>query len=209
MKPIKRWVMATFGGSEPKLFLELGAHRGQDTAWMAALPNVTMHAFEPDPRNVLPQIDNVTWHRKAIAGHDGRCQLFLSERPVEWGVETGSSAIREPTGHLMMYPNIMFPIEIEVDCTTLDTATRGMGQIDFIWADIQGAEVDMIEGGAETLAKTRYLFTEYCNKELYAGQITLSEIIARLPAFRLMRQWFKDALLVNTGLVEHDGRVWS
>lgn len=161
-----------------------------------------MHAFEPDPRNVLPTMPNVTWHRKAIAAHDGRCQLILSERQVDWGTETGSSSIRMPTGHLTMHPTTSFPASIEVECTTLDTFTSdsGIDSIDFIWADVQGAERDMIDGGSETLARTRYLFTEYYDVELYAGQITLAQILKRLPKFRLMHQFKKDVLLMNRAL---------
>jgi hypothetical protein len=47
--------------------------------------------------------------------------------------------------------------------------------IDFIWADVQGAEEDLILGGLDTLRKrTKYLFTEYNNSEMYEGQINLN-----------------------------------
>src|SRR5262249_38315475 len=48
---IKEWVQQKFRYHGPKTFLELGAHQGTDTAWMANIPDVTIHAFEPDPRN--------------------------------------------------------------------------------------------------------------------------------------------------------------
>ena len=41
--------------------------------------------------------------------------------------------------------------------------------IDLIWADVQGAEADLIEGGTEALRRTRYFYTEYNNQELIRG----------------------------------------
>ncbi|MEN9248224.1 MAG: hypothetical protein Q6L50_08560 [Gloeomargarita sp. GMQP_bins_120] len=41
-----------------------------------------------------------------------------------------------------------------------------MRPYDFIWADVQGAEVDLIQGGLQALANTRYFYTEYANTEL-------------------------------------------
>ena len=77
--------------------------------------------------------------------------------------------------------------------------------VDLLWADVQGAEVDLIEGGRETLARTSYLYTEYSNAELYAGQINLEEILARLPGWRVVQNFpttedYADVLLENTRL---------
>ena len=70
----------TFGLPGPKLFLELGSHRGTDTAWLAQLPGVVLHAFEPDPRNRQSPPANVTVHRAAIADVDGRGELIPGKR---------------------------------------------------------------------------------------------------------------------------------
>lgn len=47
----REWLQRKFSGTDTKTFLVLGAHGGEDTTWMAGLSNVTIHAFEPDPRN--------------------------------------------------------------------------------------------------------------------------------------------------------------
>ena len=81
----------------------------------------------------------------------------------------------------------------------LDTIRRQhkLDIVDFIWADIQGAEEEMIRGGSETLARTRDLYTEYSDDELYEGQITLDQILAMLPRFRVLELWPDDVLLEN------------
>jgi FkbM family methyltransferase len=194
---ITSWVQRTFAGNEKKTFLELGAHRGTDTVWMAALPNVTLHCFEPDPRNHVPPLPNVVFNRAAISDRDGRCSLLLSREG--WGREwTHSSSIKQPKNHLARYP-VSFGETVEVDTITLDTYCRrhDLSQIDFIWADIQGAEGEMVRGGRETLRRTHYLYTEYSDDEMYEGQATLADLLAALPDFRVVELWEDDVLLEN------------
>jgi len=194
---IRAWVERTFGSPGPKTFLELGAHDGSDTAWMASVPGVTVHAFEPDPRNRPPPRPNVVLNRAAVSDRDGRAPFLLSK--TGWGVEwTHSSSLRRPKEHLHRYP-VTFGETVEVETVALDTyrARAGLGAVDFVWADIQGAEGDMIRGGPATFARTRYLFTEYSDDELYEGQATLSDILAGLPGFRVVDLWEEDVLLEN------------
>jgi FkbM family methyltransferase len=197
---IRDWVRRRFGYPGPKLFVELGAHRGGDTAWMADIPGVAIHAFEPDPRNHQPPRPNVTLHRAAIAEHDGRGSLILSQQRSgqEW---TCSSSIKSPKNHLRRFP-VTFGGSIEVPLVALDTfyAQHSLDLIDFIWADIQGAEGEMIRGGQRALARTRYLYTEYSDDELYEQQVTLKEILDLLPGFRVLELWPEDVLLENRDL---------
>jgi FkbM family methyltransferase len=198
-QPIKicEWVQQAFRHPGPKIFLEIGSHRGTDTAWMAELCDVTIHGFEPDPRNQQPARYNLIQHRLAIADHDGRAPFILSRDG--WGQEwTYSSSIKKPKNHLHRFP-VTFGETIEVKTITLDTFCRreGLGVIDFVWADIQGAEGEMIRGGPETFARTRYLYTAYSDDELYEGQVTLRDIVAMLREFRVLEVWPDDVLLGN------------
>jgi FkbM family methyltransferase len=197
---IRSWVERHFASPGPKTFLELGAHRGEDTAWMSRLPGVTIYAFEPDPRNQPPALPNVVLTRAAIASADGHGPFITSD--VGWGREwTYSSSIKQPKNHLQRYP-VTFGKSIDVQMTTLDTfcGAHGFANIDFIWADIQGAEGDMIQGGTRTLNSTRYLYTEYSDDELYEGQASLKDITDMLPDFRVLELWQDDVLLENTRL---------
>lgn len=194
---IQQWVQKTFNCPGRKNFLELGAHTGSDTVWMARLPDVTLHAFEPDPRNHPPPLNNVRLHRMAIADRDGRAPFILSRHG--WGQEwTHSSSIKTPKNHLKRYP-VTFGESIEVATVKLDTFCQqhDLDVIDFVWADIQGAEREMILGGSQTLLRTRYLYTEYSDDELYENQATLAEILSLLPDFRVIELWEDDVLLEN------------
>jgi 2-O-methyltransferase len=71
---------------------------------------------------------------------------------------------------------------------------------DFIWADVQGAESDLVEGATRFLKSSRYFYTEYSNDEWYEGQITLAELLQKLPDFDLVRRYPMDALFENRGI---------
>ena len=96
-------------------------------------------------------------------------------------------------------PHVTFERSAEVAVRRLDgwAAENGVARVDFVWADVQGAENRLIEGGRETLSRTRYLYTEYADRELYEGQWTLDRILAELPGFELAARYPNDALLRN------------
>jgi len=198
---IRNWLQQTFSYRGPKTFLELGAHLGTDTQWLASLPDVTIYAFEPDPRNNQPPRPNVEMQRAAVADRDGRGSLILSQ--TGWGMPwTHSSSIKRPKNHLQRFP-VTFGDTVEVELIALDTFRhhRALEQIDFIWADVQGAEAEMILGGRETLSRTRYLYTEFSDDEMYEQQPTLKHMLELLPDFRVVELWPDDVLLENRQLM--------
>ena len=188
---IRDWVTQTFSSSsEPKLFLELGAHQGEDTKWMAEIPGVKLIAVEPDPRNCkhgFLEKGNVTFMRAAIGDKSGLAQFTPSARG--WGRNdwTYSGSLLKPKTHIKRYPSVTFGEPITVQVVTVDTLVGLIDNhivppmVDFIWCDIQGSEGAMIRGGQETLKRTRYLYMEYSNEELYEGQETLGGCLSLLP----------------------------
>ena len=81
------------------------------------------------------------------------------------------------------------------------TAENGLEAVDFIWADVQGAEGDLIAGARQTLARTRYFYTEYSNEEWYQGQPSLADIIEMLSGFDIVARYSMDALFANRALI--------
>ncbi len=116
-----------------------------------------------------------------------------------------SGSLRAPKTHLEVWPWVKFGEKISIKVMTLDEWAAGYGidHVDFIWADVQGAEGDLIDGGRETLKRTRYFYTEYSNDEWYKGQITL-DTMAKLLAddFEMVARWHMDVLFRNTHLAE-------
>jgi 2-O-methyltransferase len=196
-------------GKDDPVIIEVGANCGQTTAeLLKAMPGATIFAFEPDPRAIAkfrnaisnPRVclyecaigaanGTVTFHQSSGAEH-------LANYNKGWDQ---SGSIRRPNSHLKVWPWVRFEKQITVPITTLDAWSQ-QHQIyaaDFIWADVQGAESDLVEGAGRFLQSCRYLYTEYSNDEWYEGQITLPELVRKLPDFDLVRRYAMDALFEN------------
>ena len=66
------------------------------------------------------------------------------------------------------------------------------------WADMQGAEGQLAIAGAQTLARTRFMYCEYSNEELYEGEPTLERLLELMPTFEIVHRLPDDVLLRNT-----------
>jgi FkbM family methyltransferase len=112
-----------------------------------------------------------------------------------------SGSVRKPKEHLIEWPFIKFDEQIKVKSITLDTfcEQNKIDFIDFIWADVQGAEEDLIKGASRTLEnKVKFLYIEYSNKEYYEGQINLQSLKNILgPNWNLIKDFKTDALFEN------------
>lgn len=195
-------------GPKPNpIVLEIGCNDGTDSIEILnAIPGVHLHCFEPDPRpferfqsryeQFNPTRVRVPWtlsrYRLAIGNHDGTTTFHQSGGPAghmrDWDL---SGSIHQPTGHLLRSPEIRFEHQIEVLISKLDTwfvnHLQPNDMVDFIWADVQGAEGDMIRGGTETLKRTRWLYSEFYQNPLYATQPNLPQIMELLgPDWCLM-----------------------
>jgi hypothetical protein len=65
---------------------------------------------------------------------------------------------------------------------------------------IQGAEGDLVAGGRETLARTKYVYTECFDDELYEGAPTRVALLDMLPGFEVVKLYESDILLRNAAL---------
>jgi len=194
------------------IILEVGSHNGYHTNhFLRLFPAGKIFAFEPDKRAQSAFRRNVSDPRAilfhmAIGATDGVATFYPSS-----GVNPESSAqhssdwdhsgsIRKPTGHLVQHPWCTFPGAQAVRMRMLDTVVQELGieTVDFLWADVQGAEADLIRGGSAALARTRYIHTEYSDHELYQGQLGLSSLLELLPDFQVLVRWHNDVLLWNT-----------
>lgn len=201
-------------GYVPQVVLEIGANNGNDSLRMlSAFPGADLHCFEPDPRPAAQleerlQGTTARVYRSAVGAIDGPLTFHQSSgtppTPIagiadNWHL---SGSLRTPKRHLDEYPWCRFDDELTVDCTRLDTwaEQHGVDRVDFIWADVQGAERDLIEGGQQLLSRTRLLYTEYSNKELYEGQATLRQLKAMLPGWRVVKRFPEDVLFENVAL---------
>jgi FkbM family methyltransferase len=187
--------------------IEIGAHDGSTTAgFRRVFPRARILAFEPEPRAIAkfkahPRLRGVTLLECAVGDRTGETTFYRSGgRPPGWTGDDwdASGSIREPTGVTAAHRWISFD-HMTVPVVRLDDAvTRdAFDTIDLIWADVQGAEDAVIRGAADTLRRTRYLYTECIDREEYSGQIGLRELYGLLPDFEVVELFLCDVLLRN------------
>ncbi|MGU3668632.1 FkbM family methyltransferase [Methylobacterium sp. A49B] len=196
--------------------LDIGTNNGDmSDNFSKWFPYGQIFAFEPDPRairkmrarNLSPRI-HLT--EKALGRSVGTATFHQSSgQDLGAGVidrETGqieewdqSGSLRAPKEHLALFPWISFDKRIDVEVTTLDAwcAETRVKDIDFIWADVQGAEEDLILGGMQTLRTTKYFYTEFSDREIYENAIGLQGILDLLPDFQVVEVFERDVLLFN------------
>lgn len=227
MEHNKRWIswdkIRGFVGKEDPVILEIGCNDGSDSLnFLREFPGVRLHCFEPDPRPIAKFKSRIhdprcTLYEIAISDHDGFATLHMSGGTFENAPKEDwdySSSINRPTGHLETFTWCTFERQTEVPTLRLDHWLAGhpeIVEIDFIWADVQGAEHQLIAGGVEALARTRYFYTEYYDRPMYEGQISQREILRRLPAFAPVATYEGcNILLRNKVLVPGRlGRIWQ
>ena len=198
-------------GKDDPVILDIGANVGQSTnELLQHMPDAKVYCFEPDPRAIsgfknFVKSTNVNLYECAVGNENGFVTFYQSSGT--YGNQPGdewdqSGSIRKPILHQVVFPSVKFEREITVPIVRLDdwAKNEGVEHIDLIWADTQGAEMDLITGGLATLRKTRYFYTEHNNLELYEGQSNLEKISDKLKEINisLSRIYPSDALFVNT-----------
>jgi 2-O-methyltransferase len=193
----------SFVGRNDPVILEIGANDGgHSRCFLDTFPKCRLFCFEPDSRAIRQWKKNVqdpraTLVESAVGAVDGTVTFHVSagseDKREDWDK---SGSIRAPKTHLTRWPWVTFPTTVEVACTRLDTwlESVALDRIDFIWADVQGAEGDLVAGAPRALEMTRYFYTEYSNEEWYEGQIDLRSLTERLPGFEIVMLFPSDVL---------------
>lgn len=196
----------------PKVMIEIGVHFGEDTRkFRQMLPNARIVGFEPDPRNIQiirnTGIDKICeFYPVALSNKNETRTFYMSSGKATHDTDrqhlendwSSSSSLKKPTGHLDLHRWITFPRTTDVMCMRLDDiSTLKEGTIDFIWADVQGAEDLVFSGARDVLSRTRYVYTEYATG-LYEGQLGRDELLALFgPSWKVVHDFGGDILITQ------------
>lgn len=187
---------------------ELGAFDGATATEIARFlptPPRRWFAFECDPRNFAKCVNAPIYRRPgfellpfAVSDRDGKVTLHPSSADERaW---TASSSILGPSAEMAAnFPWLRYRPEdrVEVPARSLDSFARerGVGDVDLLWVDVEGAERKVIEGAREVLERTRYLFLEVWEARIFEGMWTYPELLAQLPDFEVVHRFPGDVLL--------------
>ncbi len=166
--------------------IEGGAFRGHDTIAMAQTwPNSTIYTFEPVPElfNVLKdntsKFANIHCFNLALSKTNGTAQFWPSENPKRNGIHSQAGSLLQPKERLK-WSNIKFNEPFQVQTITLDTWANqnNIGHVDFLWLDLQGFELPVMQAAPNIMQQVKYLYTEVHFVEAYSDQKQHQEVIA-------------------------------
>lgn len=169
---------------------------------LTLFPGSKISAFEPDEalcarKNAAPR-DGVTYYPFALGRTEETRNFYNTEDAM-------CSSLYEPNAALLDNYNNMDVARLknvtQIDTISLDrfVANEGLGPVDFIKIDIQGAELDVFKGGAATLEDVLMIVSEAEFVEMYLGQPLFGDVCAFLAEHQLQFQ-----KIVGVG-----GRTWK
>ena len=194
---------------ENPIIFEIGCADGRDTKeFIEVFKNLKIYCFEPEPKNIEIVKSTINYKNhflfEGVISDQTGVINFNRSRTDNPNDLSYSGSIKKPKEHLNEWPFIKFDDIIEVQSIKLDDfcEKNKIDFIDFIWADVQGAEEAMIIGGLKTLnEKVKFLYTEYSNKEYYEEQIALDKILQLLgDRWSIVEDFGTDVLLKNISL---------
>jgi FkbM family methyltransferase len=150
-------------------FVDVGAHVGQYSLLASGLVGRegAVHSFEPEPATFA-----LLQHNVLINGlrnvHPVRCALAESSKEVELYVarpdNIGQTSLRQPDN--------FSGVQVKVQCRTLDDYAEGhgLGRINLIKIDVEGAELDVLLGARWILSRNPkpHIIIEFWEKFLQA-----------------------------------------
>ena len=175
---ISKSYIAQFLSSYPTI-LEAGAHIGRDTIKMAQQwPNAIIHAFEPIPylfeelKKNTAHFANIHRYNVALSNESGFASFYQSG-----GRSTATSSLLVPTGYLKEHPTTTFET-ISVPTITLDQWAKknNISHVDFMWLDMQGAELLALQAGINLLKSVKAIYCEVSFQERYENNPLSSTI---------------------------------
>ena len=156
--------------NEARVILDIGANDGR---WLTSVydifPQATIHAFEPAPATYADLCSKVGQNprvRTYCQGFSSEAKTLLMqiyENPRANSMETAEIQV----GHRPQDT-------VEVKCATLDAWSKesGIEEIDFIKIDVEGHELQVLNGGVNLFRETKTAFVLIEAKSVLSRQVS-------------------------------------
>jgi FkbM family methyltransferase len=187
----------------------------QSIEFYKAFPRAKIFAFECNPntipicqKNIVPYSDRITLIPKAVQSYTGVCKFY----PIDQKNTVTTWKDGNPGASSLFVNNGTYPIEkyvqyeTTVECTTLEDTMKehGISKVDYIWIDLQGAELIALRSMGNMISSVRFIHTEVSHKPMYNGQAMFTDINEFLlrNGFRLINGitfggWQEDAIYMR------------
>ncbi len=176
--------------ADPLVLVDAGCRWGVSPAWTSQ--DVRVFAFDADPeecrRLQATAPANVTYVPHALGAASGTRALHVAAEPA------CSSLFPADADAVATFPElrVLTPARVaEVEVRTLDgwAAEAGVDRVDVLKLDVQGAELEVLQGAERLLPTVRLIEAEVSFNPMYLGQPLFGDIDAflRSHGFRLWR----------------------
>ncbi|MBD1996777.1 FkbM family methyltransferase [Leptolyngbya sp. FACHB-541] len=161
--------------------------------WNLLAPNLTIYGFDADAdacdaANAELEERAICWTEQhiplVITKQVGELTLYVTQNPACSSLYSPNEAFLARFVGLPEMVNLDFTTELEA--TTLDTFCQqeGIEEIDFLQLDVQGAELQVLEGASQIVKNSVLAIqTEVSFSELYINQPLFSEVDTYLRSF--------------------------
>ena len=163
--------------------LEAGGFDGTDTLSMKKFwPNSTVYVFEPVYENYQIILNKISGYKNIFAypfaiNIDYKyIEMLMSVNSINSNIE-GASTILE-IGEYMHDYGLDFSTKIIVPSIPLDVWKKNykINPIDFIWFDLQGAELIALKSGINLLKDVKVVYCELNFSEIFKNQVFFDEL---------------------------------
>ncbi len=188
------------------VIVEAGAYNGRDTKKLATTwPLATVYAFEPTP-NIFTLLEENTQHlpnvirkKYALSKTTGTAKLHVSQNPTSPSIPFQANSLLAPQERLK-WSNVIYPETIAVKTVSLDewAEQNNIKKIDFLWLDLQGMALPVLQGSKKILQSTTAIFCEVEFIQAYKGQSLYQEVVS----------WLEDQGFVYTARDFSDIKGW-
>ncbi len=188
------------------IIIEAGAQFGEDTQWMSQLwPQGKIYAFEPSPESfaalqiVATKNDNVTATQVALSNTKGEFLFYLAG---------GASSLLRPQDSFntdYFHSDLDHPITVQV--TTLDewANNNNVSAIDFLWLDMEGNELNALQGALNSLKNVKLIYTEVNLQRFWENCVMYDELTSWMNDHDFIEiwsdiqpHWHGNVLFMNT-----------
>jgi FkbM family methyltransferase len=186
---------------------DIGCRWGFADVWGKLGDSVRIVGFDPDAEECVRLRDRYAG-RPGVDVIDVALASHVGARTIHRAAEPACSSFYAPDPIVLEHVpelSVIAPMGVTTtDATTLDLwcEETNWGTIDFVKADVQGAEHDVLLGATSTLANVVLMELEVEFNPIYAGQPLFADVdaLARDKGFRLWR-------LSNLAHYTRDGAV--
>jgi FkbM family methyltransferase len=171
----------------------------------------TLHVFEPNPaaakvcrQNLAGFIDGqIYFNQVAITDKAGQLHFYPVNPDLSGNKDIGFSSLFRINPDYTRRRGQIVQDEITVEATTLDNYFSGKQPPDLLWVDVEGAELQALQGAANVLKHVKLIHIEVSFRPMQIGKPLFWEIEKFLSKHNFTFYRFMEASALRSLLYRH------